>query len=350
MDAIASLNEETQEKARKRQTLLTKPTGSLGRLEQLAIQFAAWQGSEKPQLDHIHISIFAADHGVAEEGVSAFPQVVTGEMVKNFVRGGAAISVLAAYHQATLEIIDVGVKDFPNIDGVIHARAGNATHNIAQQNAMTEEQLQSAFQAGKEAAERAKAQQAQLFIGGEMGIANTTCATAIACELLDITNTEELTGAGTGLDASGILHKARVVSTILARYKTEVALQNRQKNNHSLSVLRIIGGFEIAALVASFIRSAQLGIPILVDGFITTAAALVAITLHNDIKSWMLFSHCSAESGHTHMLSRLNVNSLLDFEMRLGEASGAAVVIPLLKQALVLHNNMATFAEADVSN
>jgi nicotinate-nucleotide--dimethylbenzimidazole phosphoribosyltransferase len=350
MESIASFNKKAQEQAQKRQAILTKPAGSLGVLEQLAVQFAGWQKSEKPQLERVHISIFAADHGVAKEGVSAFPQVVTAEMVKNFVRGGAAISVLARYHHATLDVIDVGVKDLPKMEGVIRARAGNATQNIAQQNAMTGEQLHLALQAGKEAAERAQAHSAQLFIGGEMGIANTTSATAIACALLDITDTSELTGAGTGLDALGITHKAKVVSTILNRYKTKVIPQNGQKIHHSLTVLRIIGGFEIAALVASFIRSAQLGIPILVDGFITTVAALVAITLHDNIISWMLFSHCSAESGHAKILSRLNVTSLINFEMRLGEASGAAIVIPLIKQALVLHNNMATFAEADVSN
>lgn len=350
MESIPSPNKKARQQAQQRQAILTKPAGSLGVLEQLAVQFAAWQGKEKPQLERVHISVFAADHGVAEEGVSAFPQVVTAEMVKNFVRGGAAISVLARYHQATLDIVDVGVKDLPRMEGVIRARAGNATQNIAQHNAMTEEQLHLALQAGKEAAERAKAQKAHLFIGGEMGIANTTSATAIACELLDIKDTRALTGAGTGLDASGVKHKASVVTTILNRYKTEVIAQNRQKIHHSLTVLRIIGGFEIVALVASFIRSAQLGIPILVDGFITTVAALVAMTLHDKITSWMLFSHCSAESGHAKILSGLNVTSLIDFEMRLGEASGAAIVIPLIKQALVLHNNMATFAEADVSN
>lgn len=349
-DPIASLDAVAQKKAEKRQAILTKPAGSLGVLERLAIQFSAWQGVEKPQLERIHISIFAADHGVADEGVSAFPQVVTREMVKNFVAGGAAISVLATYNQAELEIVDVGVKDLPKMDHVIQARAGNATQNISQMNAMTEEQLQLALQAGKEAADRANAKNVQLFIGGEMGIANTTSATAIACELLNISDTSQLTGAGTGLDQAGVKHKSAIVSSIIKRYKKEAQQQKLlTEQSYPLNILRIMGGFEIVALVAAFIRCAQYGIPVLIDGFITTSAALVATTINDKIKQWMLFSHCSAESGHEKMLSALDVKPLIDFELRLGEASGATTIIPIIKQALALHNNMATFAEAEVS-
>ncbi len=347
---IASLDKLAQKDAEKRQAVLTKPAGSLGILETLAIQFSAWQGVTRPELNSIHISIFAADHGVAEEGVSAFPQIVTGEMVKNFIAGGAAVSVLAKYNQAKLEIIDVGVKDFPALDNVIRARAGNATQNIAQINAMNAEQLQLALQAGKEAAERAKATNAQLFIGGEMGIANTTSATAIACELLDIADTTELTGAGTGLDKAGIKHKSAVVSSILRRYKEEIAQQSNENENYPLSLLRIMGGFEIVALVAAYLRCAQLAIPVLVDGFIATVAAVVALKINKQSAQWMLFSHCSAESGHAKILSALEVKPLVDFDLRLGEASGAVIVIPIIKQALALHNKMATFAEAEVSD
>ena len=347
---IAFLDEIAQKNAEKRQAILTKPAGSLGVLENLAIQFSAWQGTETPKINSIHISIFAADHGVADEGVSAFPQVVTGEMVKNFIAGGAAISVLAKHNQARLEIIDVGVKDLPALDHVIAARVGNATQNIAQVNAMDAKQLQLALQAGKEAAERAKTSNVQLFIGGEMGIANTTSATAIACELLDISDTTELTGAGTGLDKVGIKHKSAVVSSILKRYKEEISQQSKENENYPLSLLRIMGGFEIVALVAAYLRCAQLGTPVLVDGFITTVAALVAIKINKQSEQWMLFSHCSAESGHAKILFALEVKPLVDFDLRLGEASGAVIVIPIIKQALALHNKMATFAEAEVSD
>ena len=182
------------------------------------MKFSAWQGAVKPELNTVHISIFAADHGVAEEGVSAFPQVVTGEMVKNFVRGGAAISVLVKENKANLEIIDVGVKSLPELDSVINASVANATQNIAKNDAMDAEQLQRALQVGKNAAERAKESNAQLFIGGEMGIANTTSATAISCQVLGFSDILEMTGAGTGLDQVGITHKAGIITSILARY------------------------------------------------------------------------------------------------------------------------------------
>lgn len=341
IDPVVSIDASARKYAEERQSMLTKPLGSLGILETLAVKFSGWQGKEKPQLSNVHISIFAADHGVAKEGVSVFPQIVTGEMVKNFVTGGAAISVLAKENNAHLEVVDVGVKDLQALNKVVRCRAGNGTQNIANVDAMDNERLEKALLAGKEAAERAHANHAQLFIGGEMGIANTTSATAICCKLLDLTDASALTGAGTGLDALGIQHKAAIVTKILKRCELE--------ENDPLVILRVMGGFEIAALVAAFIRSAQLGVPVLVDGFITTAAALVAIRLNENMKQWMLFSHCSAEVGHKKILSTLDVKPLLNLDMRLGEGSGAATVIPLIRQALALHNNMATFAEAKVS-
>ncbi|RTZ63404.1 MAG: nicotinate-nucleotide--dimethylbenzimidazole phosphoribosyltransferase [Aquificaceae bacterium] len=342
---VHSIDNVARQDANARQAILTKPAGSLGMLETLAVQFSAWQGTIKPELDRVHISIFAADHGVAEEGVSAFPQVVTGEMVKNFVCGGAAISVLAKENKASLEIIDVGVKSLPELDNVINANVANATQNIAKNDAMDAEQLQRALQVGKDAAERAKESHTQLFIGGEMGIANTTSATAMSCQLLGFLGITEMTGAGTGLDQAGIKHKAEVITSILARYNNTFG-----KDTNPLTVLRVMGGFEIAALSAAYIRCGQLGIPVLVDGFITTAAALLAIKMNKGVEQWMIFSHCSAESGHTKILAALGVKPLLNLEMRLGEASGAAMVIPVIKHALALHNNMATFAEAEVSS
>ena len=343
-DSVAKIDETAHEAALERQAILTKPAGSLGVLEALAVKFSAWQGVAKPKIDNIHISIFAADHGVADEGVSAFPQVVTGEMVKNFVRGGAAISVLAKENKAHLEIIDVGVKNLPSLDGVINANVAHATKNIVHDDAMSKEQLQRALEVGKEAAERAKKKKSQLFIGGEMGIANTTSATAISCQLLGFSDIDEVTGAGTGLDQTGIAHKVNVINLILDRYQ-----QAFKQTNNPLDVLRVMGGFEIAALCAAYIRCAQLGIAVLVDGFITTAAALLAMKMNKGVGQWMLFSHCSAEAGHTKILAALEVKALLNLEMRLGEASGAAMTIPVIKQALSLHNNMATFAEAEVS-
>jgi len=202
---------------------------------------------------------------------------------------------------------------------------------------MTESELNSALQAGFDAAERAK--QADLFIGGEMGIANTSSATAMACHLLDLSPTE-LTGAGTGLDQQGIQHKTNILEHALALHKP---------NNNPLDCLLNVGGFEIAALTGAYIRCAQIGVPVLVDGFITTAAALLAIKIQADVKNWMLFAHTSAEQGHRLMLEALKVEPLLNLSMRLGEGSGAAVAVPIIQQALLLHNNMATFADAGVS-
>ena len=329
----------TMQQAENHQNILTKPLGSLGKLESIAIQFAAYQASNKPNLEKIHISIFAADHGIADENVSAFPQAVTAEMVKNFVAGGAAISVLSRHLNANLEIIDVGVKGFPlNFEGVISQRSGDGTANFIKQAAMTAEQLDTALQAGFDAAERAK--QADLFIAGEMGIANTSSATAIACRLLDLPP-QELAGAGTGLDKQGIQHKISILEQALAYHKAI--------DDSPLDSLQKLGGFEVAALTGAYIRCAQLGIPILVDGFITSVAALVAVKIQSKVKNWMLFAHTSAEQGHQRILKSLDVDPILNLNMRLGEGSGAAIAVPIIQQALLLHNNMASFADAGVS-
>ncbi|UJS24495.1 nicotinate-nucleotide--dimethylbenzimidazole phosphoribosyltransferase [Thiothrix winogradskyi] len=339
-DPCANVSERYRDLALQRQQQLTKPSGALGRLETLAVQLAALQGREAPRADNIHISIFAADHGVAEEGVSAFPQAVTGQMVHNFLNGGAAISVLARELGATLEIIDVGVKEPLNHAGLISQRAGAGTANSVQAPAMTVDQLTIALQAGYAAAERAYAKQADLFIGGEMGIANTTAATALYCALLDVAPSVA-TGAGTGLDAAGIAHKAGVIQRMLDLHRNNLT--------SPLEALRCVGGFEIAALTGAYCRAAQLGIPIVVDGFISTAAALVAVQQQPDVRQWLLLSHASAEPGHVLATDFLGVQPLLDLQMRLGEGSGAALAVPLLRMACALHNNMATFAEAAVA-
>jgi len=338
--AIAPLNMAAHGKAIAYQDSLTKPRHSLGVLESLAIQFATWQGHNTPHLEQIHISVFAADHGIAAEQVSAFPQAVTAEMVKNFIRGGAAINVLANYSAATLEIIDVGVKDFIPLQGVISQRVGNATANFCKQNALLAVELEQALSVGYDAAERARDN--QLFIGGEMGIANTSAATAIACLLLNQAP-QQLTGIGTGLDPAGIQHKVAILESALLRCNT---LSRQQP----LDILLAVGGFEIAALTGAYLHCAQLGIPVLVDGFIASVAALLSITIQADSRQWMLFSHTSAEYGHQKILDAMQAQPILNLDMRLGEASGAAIAIPIIQQALLLHCQMATFAEAGVSN
>jgi len=337
----ASINESAQREAEHRQTQLTKPPGALGRLESLAIRLAGMQGTPHPTLDRVHIVVFAGDHGVVAEGVSAFPQAVTAEMVRNFARGGAAISVLARQLGATLEVLNLGtVVDPGPLDGVLRLNLGSGTANFAKKPAMTAEQLARALHAGRQAAERAKRGGAQLFIGGEMGIGNTTAAAAIACALLDAP-AESLAGPGTGLDIQGVTRKAKVIRDALALHRIHAG--------DPMEILRCLGGFEIAALAGSYTACAQMGLPALVDGFISTAAALVAARTRPGCDNWFFYSHASAEPGHARMFDALKEKPLLDLGMRLGEGSGAAVAVPILRLACALHNEMATFAEAGVS-
>lgn len=339
--AVKPLDETARAAAQARQQQLTKPPGALGRLEDLAIRLAAMQGRELPQVEHVHIGVFAGDHGVAAEGVSAFPQAVTAEMVKNFARGGAAISVLAKQQGAALEVVNLGTAfDTGELPGVLQCNLGKGTANFAQDAAMTEAQLAAALQAGRDSAARAQQAGAQLYIGGEMGIANTTAAAALACALLQL-SPQQLAGPGTGLDSAGVRHKAEVIGRALALHAA--ALDKPQE------VLRRLGGFEIAALTGAYIGCAQRGIPVLVDGYIASAAALLAVRLNSGVADWLLFAHHSAEPGHTLLLQALGAEPLLNLGMRLGEGSGAAVAVPLIRLACALHNGMATFAEAGVS-
>jgi len=338
---IATIAEDAIQDANLRQSQLTKPPGSLGKLEELAVKFSAIQKTQQPKITNVHISIFAADHGVANENVSAFPQVVTAEMIKNFARGGAAISVLAKELNATLEVINLGtVVELGELDGVISNRIALGTENFANQAAMTEEQLAQAFKIGLAAVQRAIDAKAHVFIGGDMGIANTTSATALACAYLDKAPIE-LAGAGTGLDQKGISHKAKVIEKALAKHEAALLTE--------IEVLCYFGGFEIAALTGAYIYAAQQGLPVIIDGFIATAAALAAVKIKPGCEHWFIYSHQSHEQGHAAILLALSAEPLVNLNLRLGEGSGAAVVVPLLRHACALHANMATFAEAGVS-
>lgn len=338
---LASLQEAMQTAALERQGQLTKPPGSLGELEAMAVRLAAMQGVEKPSVDKAQIVVFAGDHGVTEEGVSAFPQVVTGEMIKNFSTGGAAISVLAQQQGAEFEVVNVGtVVDLPALEHVVDATVMKGTANFAHQAAMSPAQLAAALQVGKEAAERAHQKGATVFIGGDMGIGNTSAATALSAWVLD-DDANNHVGPGTGLDAAGVSHKGQVIAAALAKHKAAMT--------SPLAALQYVGGLEIAALVGAYVRSAQLGMAILVDGFITTSAALIAAQIQPQITAWMFFSHASAEPGHQAMVKALGAKPILDLGMRLGEGSGAGVALSILKSACATHNHMATFAEAAVS-
>jgi nicotinate-nucleotide--dimethylbenzimidazole phosphoribosyltransferase len=323
------------------QSQLTKPTGALGDLEAVAVKLAALQGVLKPCVDRVWIAVFAGDHGVVEEGVSAYPQAVTVEMLRNFVQGGAAISVLARGLDATLEVIDVGTATaYQPLPGVRTLALGPGTANFCHGPAMTDAQRDAALAAGRDIVERAVGQGVQLFIGGEMGIGNTTAASALSCLLLNVPVAETV-GPGTGLDEKGVRHKHVVI---------EQALRFHQDVGGPEEALRCVGGFEIAALVGAYIACAQSRVPALVDGFISSVAALCAVRMNPDVLPWLLFGHQGAEPGHQAVLAALEARPLLDLGLRLGEGSGAALAVPLLRQACALHGGMATFAEASVSD
>lgn len=336
------IHAQATDEANARQQQLTKPAGSLGRLESIAVQLAGLQGQVKPSLNEVWIAIFAGDHGVVAEGVSAFPQEVTGQMLHNFVSGGAAISVLARQLGASLEVVDLGtVNPALDLPGVRHLNVGPGTANFVKGPAMTQAQGEHALQAGRDSVQRAIASGAQLFIGGEMGIGNTTAASALACALLDCP-VVHLTGPGTGLNAAGVSHKVQVIERALALHSAS--------RGDVLQTLFNLGGFEIAALVGAYLACAQQGVAVLVDGFICSVAALVAVRLNPECRQWLLFGHRGAEPGHRHVLETLNAEPVLDLGLRLGEGSGAALAVPLLRLACDLHGQMATFAEAAVAD
>lgn len=337
----APINAEYAARARARQAELTKPVGSLGRLEDLAVFMAAAQASERPVVEQIDIAVFVADHGIAAEGVSAFPQVVTVQMISNLASGGAAISVLARSTGANFEIINLGtVEAAPEHADICQHIIAKGTANFLHAPAMTESQYVQAMETGRLTAGRALARGSHLFIGGEVGIANTTSAAAVACALLNDTPAN-LAGPGTGLDADGLLHKISVLDRALQHHASSLA--------GAQTILQHLGGFEIVALTGAYIHCAQHGLPVMIDGYISSVAALAAERLCPGAAAWFLYGHCSAEPGHVRVLAALGGQPLLTLGMRLGEGSGAAVALPLLKLACSLHNDMATFAEAKIA-
>ena len=340
LDGVAAPDAAFYQRALNRQSQLTKPPGSLGMLESLALKLAAMQRRDDPRLENIHVSIFAADHGIAAEGVSAFPQAVTAEMVKNFAAGGAAVNVLVRHVNASFDVVDVGLLQPVDSPNVITHRAGCGTENFKIKPAMTPLQLDMALVGGQSAVARAVEAQADVFIGGEMGIANTTSASAMAAALLSIP-VSNITGAGTGLNDTQIAHKAAVI---------EQALQVHQKHLSSpLAILQYLGGFEIAALAAAYISAAQRGLPVLIDGFISSVAALTAVKINPACQAWFFYGHHSAEKGHKIVLDALAAKPILHLHMRLGEASGALMAVPVLQMACRLHNEMATFSQANIT-
>jgi nicotinate-nucleotide--dimethylbenzimidazole phosphoribosyltransferase len=343
-DRLPLLDSVAAERAVRRLDRLTKPPGSLGRLERLAVELAAIQGEALPRVAPPAMLVFAADHGVAAEGVSAFPQAVTARMVANFTAGGAAINVFARQHGARLEVIDVGVATpLPDSTAdhslLVDEKVRSGTANMCEHDAMTPDEARQAMAAGVRAAERAAVAGCRCLIVGEMGIANTTASSALLAALTGEA-VAGLVGPGTGVDAAGLAHKRAVIERALAARRPEPA--------DPLGALAAVGGLEIAAMAGAFLGGAARRLPLLVDGFIATVAALVACRLQPGLRDFLIFGHRSREPGHERALAALDARPLLDFELRLGEGTGAALAFPLLDSACRLLAEMATFDDAGI--
>ena len=341
LDTCKTPSTEAKKLAEERQLQLTKPTGSLSEFENTAVLLASLQANPHPNVDQPWITIFAGDHGVIEENISAYPQAVTRQMLQNFTTGGACISVIAKEYNAKLQVIDCGsVGDAYEYAGVERHCIIPGTANFAKQVAMTEAECIEAMNLGRKSVEDAVAYGASIYVAGEMGIGNTCSASAVACYLLN-EPAEQLTGVGTGIREEQLIHKKNVINQAIALHQDYV-------DNDAFKALSAVGGLEIAAMTGAYIRCAQLGLAMVVDGFITTVSALVAVRLNPAVREWMLFGHQSAEYGHRRLLQELNANPLLKLNLRLGEGSGAGAALGVIKLACSLHNNMATFAEAAV--
>ncbi|MBI5637741.1 MAG: nicotinate-nucleotide--dimethylbenzimidazole phosphoribosyltransferase [Nitrospinae bacterium] len=319
---------------------LTKPLGSLGRLEDFAARFIRASDSYPPRLKKKAIYIMAADHGVCAEGVSAFPAEVTPQMVLNFLRGGAGINVLARHTGCETVVVDMGVNyDFENTPGLVNRKVAKGSKNIAKEAAMTEKELEQAIFAGIGLAEEAAKNGVDIIGTGDMGIGNTTPSTALYAAMLGL-SPDTIVGPGTGLDAAGIARKTEVLNRILALHTPFAS---------PLDALRKVGGLEIAGLTGLILGAAKNRIPVVVDGFISMAAAIVAIRSAPPVHQRVFFAHFSAERGHRRICEEVGVKPILDLDMRLGEGTGAALAIGIIEASVKIYNEMATFGGAGVS-
>jgi nicotinate-nucleotide--dimethylbenzimidazole phosphoribosyltransferase len=338
---IKPLDEKAMAEARARQDTLTKPRGSLGRLEDLSVQLAGIQGKPIPELKHKAIIMMAADHGVVAEGVGNWPQEVTAQMVENFLRGGAGINVMAAQAGARNVIVDMGVATaLESNPRLMSRKIAPGTGNIASGPAMTVKQAAKAVETGIEIVNDEVARGLDIVGTGDMGIGNTTASSAI-CIIMTGKQAAEVTGRGTGITDEQLMHKIDVVNKAV-----EV---NKPDPSRPLEVIAKIGGFEIGGLAGVMLGAAAQRIPVVIDGFISGAAALLAVTLSPGLKGYLIPSHISAETGHGVILEHLELKPLLNLGMRLGEGTGAALGIYLCETAVKILTGMSTFSEAGVS-
>jgi len=329
------------EKAKARQDTLTKPTGSLGRLEELSVQIAGIQGKPLPQIKNKAVIVMAADHGVATRGTSAYPQEVTAEMVLNFLHGGAGINVISRQVGARVIIVDMGVavKLESNPD-LISRRIAAGTQDMSQGPAMSVIQAEQAVGAGIEIVTAEVKKGLDIVATGDMGIGNTTASSAI-CAVMTGKTVAEVTGRGTGLDDRQLQQKISIISESIAL--------NRPQSAKPLETLAKVGGFEIGGLAGVILGAAANRIPVVIDGFISGAAALIAAGLCPQSRDYMIAGHCSVEPGHKIILQHLGLKPLLDLEMRLGEGTGAALAVSVAEASVRILDEMATFEEAGVA-
>jgi nicotinate-nucleotide--dimethylbenzimidazole phosphoribosyltransferase len=338
---ILPLDESAQAEARARQGVLTKPRGSLGRLESLSIQLAGILGNPLPQIKHKVIITMAGDHGVVAEGISAYPQEVTPQMVLNFLKGGAAINVLARHVGARVTVVDMGVaSDLSSHPNLTHAKVAPGTANMAAGPAMSRQQGLQSLQAGIRVVEAELSRGLDILGVGEMGIGNTTPSAAIAAALTG-RPPAEIVGRGTGIDDTSLAHKIDTVQRALH--------VNRPNPVDALDVLAKVGGFEIGGMAGAMLAAAAHRCPVMVDGFISTAAAMIAVALAPGVRPYLIASHRSQERGHHLMLDWLGLEPLLDLDLRLGEGTGAALGIFLAEAACKILSEMATCDQAGVS-
>lgn len=319
----------------------TKPVGALGVLETIAVQIGQIQNTLTPEIKHPSIVVFAGDHGVAKKGeVNPFPQEVTAQMVLNFVNKGAAINVLCNTNDLDLYVVDAGVNfDFGYNEGIINAKVALGTQNYQEQEAMSIEQCESAINQGAKIVRELNQRGCNTIGFGEMGIGNTSSAALIMSALLNIP-VEDCVGAGTGLASNGITKKGVILKSVIEKHQVTTPLE----------VLYTYGGFEIAMICGAMLAAAELKMTIVVDGFIVTAALLVAKELNSNVLDYCLYAHTSGEQGHQKMLAHLTANPIINIGLRLGEGTGAALAMPILKASVNFLNHMASFTDANVSS
>ena len=320
----------------------TKPPGSLGRLESLAAQLAAITGVEKIRLHKPVMIVFAADHGIAEEGVSIAPPAVTQQMVKNFINGGAAVNCFCQVASMSLYVVDAGILNAIESGRVINQRLGAGTGNIAKAPAMSRETAESGLTLGADVVRQRVAESSNVFAFGEMGIGNTSAASAVLAAILG-RSVEETCGRGTGIDDDAFERKMSLIKAALERH------QATQSPDDTINILASLGGFEIVQMTGAMLAAAEEQCVIMVDGFIASVAALAAVRIAPEARDYMVFCHHSEEQAHSLILEALDAEPLLDLGLRLGEGTGAALAYPLLQSAQSFYNYMASFDDAGIA-